>query len=515
VVAPCNIFFPAGDVTFLVGRSGSGKSTLGNLLVRFYEPSNGKITLDGIPLERLDLAWLRSNVTLIQQSSVLFNDSLGNNVSLGARDLTSVHTDDVIEACGVALLQSTIAAMPEGLNTQVGPGGYSLSGGQKQRVALARARLRDSPVLILDEVTSGLDPANRALIMDALRLWRRGKTTIVITHEVAQIEDTEYVYVMDNGQLVQEGYRKSLVESESGLFASLLAAADQEAGAGAKGESSEPDSDTESDSDDDDHIIDGKIPGPKPVHVYDSRFSRMFRGLYDNEGQPFYNGRMSLAVGTAMATERRRKELWDEPMEEEPGLDYEGPLSPIPVNPQPRKEVSPSAVPDPEHEQSERSSTEIVRLSGLAVRNSRLTMSSIPQEEPSSRLPDAATRIQSHDSFTTSIKENLLKKKAEEDREDKTPKTPPLSAILRTVWPTLNKKSRAQLILGLILCLVTAGCQPAFSILFAQLTAAFWAKGSPQAEARIWSIYLAIVAVVEALSTFLAYLLWSASAKCG
>ncbi|KAH8906346.1 P-loop containing nucleoside triphosphate hydrolase protein [Coniochaeta sp. PMI_546] len=455
VIAPCSMFFPAGAVTFLVGRSGSGKSTLGNLLVRFYEPLSGKITMDGIPLERLDLGWLRSNVTLIQQSSILFNDSLGNNVALGARNLSTVSTDDVIKACGVALLQPTIAAMPEGLSTQVGPGGYSLSGGQRQRVALARARLRDSPVLILDEVTSGLDPANRSLIMDALRLWRRGKTTIIITHEVAQIEDSEYVYVMDSGRLVQAGYQKGLVSDSSGLFATL-----------------------------------------------------MFRGLYDNENQPFYNGRMSLGVGTTRITGLRRKDLWIEPMDEETRLDGELPRT-ISVNNRPRKEISPSALLDQGNHDSERSSTDIVRQSGLAVRNSRLSMSTISRHERVPYQPDNSKRAQSRASFTAFINDILLKKKTGigKGEDDEPTKTPPLSAILRTVWPNLNKKSRVQLVLGLLLCLVTAGCQPAFSILFAQLTAAFWAKGNPQAEARIWGIYLAIVAIVEAVSTFLAYLL--------
>lgn len=500
------MFFPAGDITFLVGRSGSGKSTLGNLLVRFYEPSGGKIIMDSNPLQTLDLGWLRSNITLIQQSSVLFNDSLGNNVALGARDLTGVSTDDVVKACGVALLQSTIAAMPEGLSTQVGPGGYSLSGGQKQRVALARARLRDSPVLILDEVTSGLDPANRSLIMDALRVWRRGKTTIIVTHEVAQIENGEYVYVMDNGQLVQEGYRKSLVENEGGLFASLLAAADQEAEA-----KEEPDADaeTESESDMDDHIIDWEVRTPKPAHVYDSRFSRMFRGLYDNESQPFYNGRMSLGVATTRASEMRRKELWDKPMEEESELDDQPPSMML-RDTRPRKDVSPFADPDLQPLDSQRSSTEIVRQSGLAVRNSRLSMSTIPRDERVSHQPDATKRVQSQASFTAFVNEILLKKRKPEtgkESEDEVQKTPPLSAILGSVWPNMNKKSRAQLILGLMLCLVTAGCQPAFSVLFAQLTSAFWAKGNPKAEARIWGIYLALVAVVEAVSTFLAYLL--------
>ena len=222
--------FPAGELTFLVGKSGSGKSTLGNLLVRFYEPSTGNISLDSTPLGCLDLYWLRNNITLIQQSSILFRDTFFNNVAVGARDPGSVSEKDVSEACGLALLRSTIAGLPEGLDTVIGPGGHNLSGGQQQRLALARARLRDPPVLVLDEITSGLDPSNRALIMDSIRRWRRGKTTIIITHDVAQIEEHEYVYVLEGGRVVQEGTQRTLAAAEKGLFASLLASADENTG---------------------------------------------------------------------------------------------------------------------------------------------------------------------------------------------------------------------------------------------------------------------------------------------
>jgi ATP-binding cassette subfamily B (MDR/TAP) protein 1 len=226
VLRPSNFVFPAGEITFLVGRSGSGKSTIGNLLVRFYDPRTGDIRLDGRPLDSLDLHWLRSNITLIQQSSILFRDSIFNNVALGAGDPSYVSNESVQEACATALLQSTIATLPDGLDTIVGMGGHGLSGGQRQRLALARAKLRNPPVLILDEVTSGLDPVTRSLIMDAIRMWRRGKTTIIITHEVAQIGDDDYVYVLEDSILIQEGRRRDLAAAKNGLFASFLATAD-------------------------------------------------------------------------------------------------------------------------------------------------------------------------------------------------------------------------------------------------------------------------------------------------
>jgi ATP-binding cassette, subfamily B (MDR/TAP), member 1 len=178
----------------------------------------------------LDDQWLRENVTLIQQSSVLFNDTFFMNVAFGSHDPLTVTREDVRAACETVLLQSTVASLPQGLDTNVGIGGHNLSGGQRQRVALARARLRDPPVLILDEVTSGLDPTSRGLILEAIRLWRAGKTTIIITHDVSQILDGDFVYALDQGFLVQHGFRRDLVRDERGMFRSLLSSAGVDSG---------------------------------------------------------------------------------------------------------------------------------------------------------------------------------------------------------------------------------------------------------------------------------------------
>lgn len=215
-------------LTFLVGRSGSGKSTITNLLLRFYEPLTGDVLIDGKSIRTLDDKWLRENVTLIQQSSVLFNDTFFMNVAFGSRDPLLATREDVRAACETVLLQSTIASLPDGLDTNLGIGGHNLSGGQRQRLALARARLRDPPVLILDEITSGLDSQSRVLILEAIRVWRAGKTTIIITHDVSQILDKDYVYVLDQSSLVQRGLREELVKDEGGVFRSLLSSTDNE-----------------------------------------------------------------------------------------------------------------------------------------------------------------------------------------------------------------------------------------------------------------------------------------------
>lgn len=215
--------FPAGKMTFIVGRSGSGKSTVGSLIANLYEPLTGDIQVDGNSMRILNEQWIRENITLVQQSSVLFNDSMFNNIALGHPYPERATTNDVLLACYSAMLHSTVEGLPDGLETNIGPQGHNLSGGQKQRLALARARLRDPPVLILDEVTSGLDPVTRTLVMHSIRRWRREKTTIIITHDVSQIDDEDYVYVIDSSFLVQQGFKQDLRCYYGGYFSQLMA----------------------------------------------------------------------------------------------------------------------------------------------------------------------------------------------------------------------------------------------------------------------------------------------------
>jgi ATP-binding cassette subfamily B (MDR/TAP) protein 1 len=213
---------PSGEVTYLIGKSGSGKSTLSQLLMRFYTSAYGSISVDGIPLESLEVGWLRSNFTLVEQTSLLFNDTVFNNIAFGRRDLENVTKTDVMEAVEFALLQMMITDMPDGLDTIVGYKGGTMSGGQRQRMALARARLRDAPILMLDESTSALDHISRALMMDAIRHWRRGKTTVIITHDISQIHADDYVFVLEQGKMVQEGFRKHMERLKDTPFQDFL-----------------------------------------------------------------------------------------------------------------------------------------------------------------------------------------------------------------------------------------------------------------------------------------------------
>lgn len=188
--------------------------------MRFYLPTSGEIHIDGNPIESLSINWIRNNITLLEQKSVLFNESILTNIGFGRQGGEPVGEDYIQDCVDMAMLQSTIDSMPRGIDTCVGSGGGFLSGGQRQRVAIARARLRDTPILILDEPTSALDSANRTAVMKAIRKWRKGKTTIVITHDMAQIQDDDFVYVMEHGFVVQSGYRSALEKvTESDPFA--------------------------------------------------------------------------------------------------------------------------------------------------------------------------------------------------------------------------------------------------------------------------------------------------------
>ncbi|KAI5295257.1 hypothetical protein KEM55_006266, partial [Ascosphaera atra] len=197
-------------MTFVVGHSGSGKSTIGSLLIGLYRVSSGMITIDGTSIDELSLSWLRKNVTLVQQRSILFKETIRKNIALGGKDPECVATPDILECLRFASLEETIGHLPDGLDTHAGGNGDFLSGGQQQRVALARARLRDTPVLILDESTSALDYTTRVAVMDEVREWREGKTTIIITHDITQINDDDYVYMVEQGNITKRGRKEEI-----------------------------------------------------------------------------------------------------------------------------------------------------------------------------------------------------------------------------------------------------------------------------------------------------------------
>ncbi|KAJ6632548.1 P-loop containing nucleoside triphosphate hydrolase protein [Mycena sp. CBHHK59/15] len=206
----------ARKTTFIVGPSGSGKSTIAHLLVGLYAPQLGSILVDDY---RLDLRTLDIAAIGQGQACVLFDMSVYENVALGKLAGAKATRAEVVDMCKRVLMHDFINGLPNGYDTILGSGGANLSGGQKQRLAVARAMLRDPDVLVLDEVTSALDPTSRAAVFDAIRQWRQNRTTIVITHDLAQISPEDFVYVLKDGCVVESGCRSDL----HGVFTSMVA----------------------------------------------------------------------------------------------------------------------------------------------------------------------------------------------------------------------------------------------------------------------------------------------------
>lgn len=209
---------PQGKTVALVGRSGSGKSTIANLLTRFYDIDEGRITLDGINIQDYQLANLREQCSIVSQQVHLFNDTIANNIAYAATDKYS--REQIIAAAKAAHAMEFIDKLEDGLDTVIGENGASLSGGQRQRLAIARALLRNSPVLVLDEATSALDTESERAIQAALAELQKDKTVLVIAHRLSTIEKADEILVVDHGQIIERGSHHELL-AQNGAYKQL------------------------------------------------------------------------------------------------------------------------------------------------------------------------------------------------------------------------------------------------------------------------------------------------------
>ncbi|KAK8733377.1 hypothetical protein OTU49_006610 [Cherax quadricarinatus] len=217
-----NLSVPSGSVVAVVGSSGSGKSTIGSLLLRLYDPLNGEITIDDIPIRQLDPSWLRTVIGSVSQEPVLFSTTIRENMLYGAQDPSAVTDEDIIIAAKEANALSFINSFPEGFDTVVGERGVMLSGGQKQRIAIARALISNPRILLLDEATSALDAESESLVQEALERLMRGRTVITIAHRLSTIRNASQIAVLHDGIIGEMGSYNKLMMEPNGIFRKLV-----------------------------------------------------------------------------------------------------------------------------------------------------------------------------------------------------------------------------------------------------------------------------------------------------
>ncbi|KAK5127289.1 hypothetical protein LTR08_004452 [Meristemomyces frigidus] len=490
--------FQGGELTFLIGKSGSGKSTISQLLMRFYTASKGEITVDGVPLGSLDVSWLRSNLTLVEQQSSLFNDTVFRNIAFGRHEgHESVTKVEVMEAAEFALLALMINDMAEGLDTMVGYKGGSMSGGQRQRMALARARLRDTPILLLDESTSALDHISRALMMDAIRQWRRGKTTIIITHDITQILPDDYLYVLEQGRVVQEGYREHMENMQDTPFQSFLppelraTLAPYDARKGTNFESIRTrGSSMDSSGEDARQVFVPFDALEAQLHAGENnRSSFLPSALRDGRTLPVMGPFRQMGPGASQwlrgqasppsnspVESLRQSRQWETDAKSRPTAAREG---------------------SGDNGQWSRMLEQLVERTGKFAVDAR--QRTIGDGNRRRKLPDQEGGI----ALTAVGKPSEYEKLDEKSQalDEKTERS--LKHILGTVWPNIDRPTKGILLFGFYGCTVHAVASPLFSYVLSKLIGTYAIPGGDEHKQLIYSMAILGIAVTDAVHTWL------------
>ena len=213
-----NLTIKQGETIALVGSTGSGKTTLINLLIRFYNPTNGKILINNKDINSFDLESFRSNFSFVDQNVRLFNDTISGNIAFGQKDKMTM--DSIVDAAKISNSIEFIEKLDEQFDSEIGEDGVTLSGGQRQRLSIARAIAKDSPILILDEATSALDSATEKLVQSAINKMQQGRTTIIIAHRLSTIQNADRIIVLKDGEIIEQGSHNELLEI-SGEYSKL------------------------------------------------------------------------------------------------------------------------------------------------------------------------------------------------------------------------------------------------------------------------------------------------------
>ena len=218
VLSHFSLEIPKGKTIALVGQSGSGKSTIANLITRFYDVNHGEVLIDGVNVKDMQTASLRKLIGVVSQDSILFNDTVKNNLLIGKPDATD---EELVTAAKIANAYEFIKDLPKGFDTNIGDAGSKLSGGQKQRLSIARAVLKNPPIMVLDEATSALDTESERLVQNALENMMKNRTSVVIAHRLSTIQNADQIVVMQKGQIVEQGTHTELIQ-KNGMYKKLV-----------------------------------------------------------------------------------------------------------------------------------------------------------------------------------------------------------------------------------------------------------------------------------------------------
>lgn len=218
VLRDFSLEIPKGKTIALVGQSGSGKSTIANLITRFYDVNEGQVLIDGVDVSEMQTASLRTLIGVVSQDSILFNDTIKNNLLIGKPDATD---EELVAAAKIANAYEFIQDLPEGFNTTIGDAGSKLSGGQKQRLSIARAVLKNPPIMVLDEATSALDTESERLVQSALENMMKNRTSVVIAHRLSTIQNADLIVVMQKGKIMEQGTHAALMQQQ-GMYQRLV-----------------------------------------------------------------------------------------------------------------------------------------------------------------------------------------------------------------------------------------------------------------------------------------------------
>lgn len=517
-----DMYLPARETTYIVGSSGSGKSTIGSLLLGLYKAEQGHIEADEQGTEWLDEKWLRSQIGMVSHgASVLFEGTVHENVALGivgtlgskARRPEDVTREEVVAACRAALFHDFVRDLPDGYDTMLsGEKGASLSGGQRQRLAIARAYIRDPTVLVLDEATSALDVTSRQLVHAALKAWRRNKTTIIITHDLSPITPDDFVYVMRDGEVVEQGYRQELESKEDGWFHHLAQI------------QAEPDGDVQPVDDIDNYyeatetldLPDVQMTPPlltvpqfsTPQSVRSSYLTPNGPNDMGSQVRAFQENRRASQMYMSDQVTRRASFhsglgislVKTPPRKESLGVLARGSITTtgsVALRP-PSMQRSPSSQSSLRKVSPLRNSThseQVLQRAGLASSVRRQTLPSLARSAGPRDSWAQLTEVKTKDKLNTDGENHEI--------EAETPQLPPpsLYQIFRLVIPMVP--SKIGLAAGLAFCIASGVCTPLFSNLFATLLSALSAPGSINLVRT--ALILLLIALVNGLADWWKY----------